>query len=215
MIKIEPSLNFEINEIILGDYNQKNQIYILNNLSRYTKLIYFNCDYMNLEELPELPSSLIYLFCQQNKLIKLPKLPKSLKGLWCSDNELIELPDLPNLLTHLYCDYNQLNVLPYLPNTLKCLMCHYNNLIELPDLPIKLERLVCNDNKLNYPNLDVESINKTNKINFKDKIDKRMKLFNRTLLLEWSARICLNPRRIERLVSSNQISFFDGSFDTI
>jgi len=42
-----------------------------------------------------------------------------------------------------------------------------------------------------------------------------MKLLNRTLLLEWSARICLNPKRIERLLDNNEIDFFDGSFDTI
>ena len=212
MSNINIDLNFDIEEIILNDYNEKNQIYILNNLIRYTKLTYLECNDMNLKELSELPGSLTYLFCKQNKLKKLPTLPKLLKGLWCSDNELTELQILPNSLLFLYCDYNKLNKLPDLPCTLKCLMCHYNNLIELPDLPIKLEMLVCNDNKLSYPNLEYKTINK---INLKDKIDKRMKLLNRTLLLEWSAIICLNPKRIKRLLSTNQICFFDGSFDTI
>ena len=42
-----------------------------------------------------------------------------------------------------------------------------------------------------------------------------MKLLNRTLLLEQSARICLNPKRIERLLDNEEINFFDGSFDNL
>ena len=42
-----------------------------------------------------------------------------------------------------------------------------------------------------------------------------MKLFNRTLLLEHSARISLNPKRIERLLDNLEIDFFDGSFDSL
>jgi hypothetical protein len=42
-----------------------------------------------------------------------------------------------------------------------------------------------------------------------------MQLLNRTLLLEWSARISLNPKRIQRLLNSNEIDFLDGSFDTL
>ena len=73
-ININIGFNFDIEEIILNDYNKKNQIYILNNLKKYRRLSHFNCDYMNLKELPELPDSLTYLFCKQNKLRKLPKL---------------------------------------------------------------------------------------------------------------------------------------------
>ena len=42
-----------------------------------------------------------------------------------------------------------------------------------------------------------------------------MKFINRTLLLEHSARICLNPKRIQRLLNTNEINFFDGSFDNL
>ena len=42
-----------------------------------------------------------------------------------------------------------------------------------------------------------------------------MKILNRTLLLEHSARISLNPKRIQRLLNSNEIDFLDGSFDTL
>jgi hypothetical protein len=41
------------------------------------------------------------------------------------------------------------------------------------------------------------------------------KLLNRTLLLENSAKICLNPKRIKRLLDNLEIDFFDGSFDTL
>jgi hypothetical protein len=42
-----------------------------------------------------------------------------------------------------------------------------------------------------------------------------MKLLNRTLLLEHSARISMNPKRIKRLLDNHEIDFFDGSFDTL
>ena len=42
-----------------------------------------------------------------------------------------------------------------------------------------------------------------------------MKLLNRNLLLENSAKITMNPKRIERLLDNHEIDFFDGSFDTL
>ena len=42
-----------------------------------------------------------------------------------------------------------------------------------------------------------------------------MKLLNRTLLLEHSAMITMNPKRIQRLLDNHEIDFFDGSFDTL
>ena len=66
-----------------------------------------------------------------------------------------------------------------------------------------------------YTETYAETINETNKINLKNKILKRMEVLNRTLLLEHSARICLNPKRIKRLLDNLEINFFDGSFDTL
>ncbi len=54
-----------------------------------------------------------------------------------------------------------------------------------------------------------------NETNSKNRIIKRMKILNRTLLLEQSARICLNPKRIERLLDNLEIDFFDGSFNNL
>ena len=42
-----------------------------------------------------------------------------------------------------------------------------------------------------------------------------MKILDRTLLLEHSAKICLNPKRIERLLDNKEIDFFDNSFDNL
>jgi len=185
----------------------------LPNLSKLS-LIELNCIDNYLIKIPDLPKSLIYLYCANNELIKLPTLPNSLTLLVCYFNNLKELPNLPNLLKILYCHNNNLTKLPNLPNLLKYLNCNTNNLTELPDLPNSLEYLYCSNNNLDliYSDLGIKTINK---INLKNKIIKRMQLLNRTLLLEWSARICLNPNRIERLLGNLEIDFFDGSFDTL
>ena len=95
------------------------------------------------------------------------------------------------------------------------LYCANNNLTELPDLPNSLIDLDCYNNNLTYFNLKIKTINETNKINLKNRIIKRMKLLNRTLLLEHSAMITMNPKRIERLLDNLEIDFYDGSFDTL
>jgi Leucine-rich repeat (LRR) protein len=189
-----------------------------------------DCSYNKLVKLPELPNTLIILNCCSNNLTELPKLPNTFNTLDCSYNNLTELPDLPCSLKKLYCYKNNLTELPDLPNKLTDLNCSNNNLTELPDLPDSLVcyRFAYDDFKLNYPIINFEDyegdeyyilrvkiINETNKINLKNKIIKRIKLLNRNLLLEWSARICMNPKRIQRLLNANEIDFFDGSFDTL
>ena len=230
--------SYDIEEINLSDYNPETRNIILSNLKNYTKLEVFKCYNHNLTELPNLPNSLIELYCSTNELTELPDLPNSLIYLECyynnltelpilpntliylncHHNNLTELPNLPNLLEHLNCSYNNLTELLNLPNLLKFLMCNNNNLTELPNLPNSLTWLYCKeyckDNKLylTYPNLEIKTINETN---FKNRIIKRMKLLNRTLLLEHSAMISMNPKRIKRLLDNNEIDFFDGSFDNL
>lgn len=53
-----------------------------------------------------------------------------------------------------------------------------------------------------------------NEFNSHDKIIicKRLNLLNRQLLLETSAMITMNPRRIQRLQENGEISFFDNLF---
>jgi hypothetical protein len=79
-------------------------------------------------------------------------------------------------------------------------------------LPNSLIKFYCDHNNLTYPNLEIKTINETN---LKNRIIKRMKFLNRTLLLEHSAMITMNPKRIERLLDNLEIDFFDGSFDTL
>ena len=112
------------------------------------------------------------------------------------------------------CSGCNLFELPELPNSLIKLFCNNNNLTELPDLPNSLIELDCSNNNLDliYSDLEIKTINKTN---LKNRIIKRMQLLNRTLLLENSAMITMNPKRIKRLLDNHEIDFFDGSFDTL
>jgi len=238
IINIIPS--YDVEEIILINNfdNDKTRNTISTNFKNYTQLKIFNFMDYNFTELPDLPNSLIKLYCSYRKIIKfpnlllinlnllthftcnnnnlieLPNLPESLTFLNCSFNKITKLPNLPNSLGCLYCDNNNLIELPNLPSSLKYLDCSSNNLTELPDLPILLETLYCHNYYYNliYPNLEIKTVNETNS---KKRIIKKMKLLNRTLLLEQSARICLNPKRIERLLNTNEIDFFDGSFGEI
>ena len=135
-----------------------------------------------------------------------------LKEFYCYGCDLNELPDLPNSLKYLDCSNNKLTKLPDLPNSIVYLGCSNNNLIELPDLPNSIVYLWCSNNNLIYLDEDITTINK---INLKNKIIKRMELLNRSLLLEHSARICMNPKRIQRLLDNLEIDFYDGSFDIL
>ena len=205
--------SYDIEEIILSNYSNQTRNIILSNLKNYTKLKKFKCSICNLTKLQELPNSLIKLDCSFNNLTELPVLPNSLIHLWCQGNKLIKLPKLPNKLTHLYCNNNyNLTELPELPYSLINLECYNNNLTELPDFINKFTKVWSYNNDLTYLNEDIKTINETNS---KNRTIKRMKLLNRTLLLEWSAMITMNPKRIERLLDNLEIDFFDGSFDTL
>ncbi len=50
--------------------------------------------------------TVVYIDCSYDQLTELPKLPNSLKELHCSNNQLISLPELPNSLKQLYCWIN-------------------------------------------------------------------------------------------------------------
>ena len=173
---------------------------------------------LNYDIFPKLPSNLRLLHCSNNNLTKFPEeLPNNLYDFVCSYNKLVYLPSLPKSLVVLNCFHNLLVELPELPDDLKVLTCDYNKLSVLPDFPklFEDENLGCSRNaklKYIYNDFKIETINQTN---LKTKIIKRMKLLNRTLLLEQSARICLNPKRIERLLDNEEINFLDGSFDNL
>ena len=206
--------SYDIELINLLDYNNETKNIILSNLKNYKKLKIFYCNNCHLDKLPNLPNSLVYLYCGYNNLIKLPNLPNSLKILFCCYNNLIELDNLPNSLIILGCSYNNLTELPDLPNTLEDLYCHNNNLTKLPDLPYILTYFDFANNSLHltYRDLKIKTINQTNT---KNKAIKKMKLLDRNLLLEHSAVISMNPKRIQRLLDNLEIDFFDSSFDNL
>ena len=147
-----------------------------------------------------------------NHILNNLKKYKNLKYFDCANCNLIKLPELPNKLEILICNFNKLKKLPDLPNSLQILNCYYNELTELPDLPCSLYILFCWENKLNHINPNIYSIKE---YQTKQRSLKRLKLLDRTLLLEHSARICLNPKRIQRLLDNHEIDFLDGSFSTI
>ena len=218
----------------------KNEIieYILNNLYKYTNLKKFICSNYRFQssKLPELPNSLIELYCSRCNLKELPEnLPISLKNIYCSLNKITKLPkELPNGLICLDCSNNFLKNLPKLPNTLKYLDCSDNSLKKLPKiLPNKLFSLLCVNNYLNnfdnFPDLPDtlttllcsqtfsinDNINSIRNNQSKNRNFKRLNLLNKNLLLEHSAMITMNPKRIERLLKTGEISFFDDSFSSL
>ena len=144
---IETYLNSLPLDIKIINISSRNLTY-LPDLSRFTKLIRFDCSYNYLIELPPLNNTLILLFCHHNRLTSLPPLNKTLTDLYCHHNRLTSLPPLNKTLTHLYCYHNQLTWLPHLNNTLTHLDCSYNYLIELPPLNHNLVDLVCYNNDL-------------------------------------------------------------------
>ena len=175
-------------------------------------LINLNCSDNRLNELPKLPNTLRDLDCCYNSLNKLPELPITLRYIDCNFNFLNELPKLPNKLKYLDCCDNSLNELPQLPNTLRSLFCVNNYFDNFPDLPDMLIHLICPIKLTLFTEKEINTIKKEQSEN---RIMKRMKLLNRNLLLEWSAIITMNPKRIERLLENGEINFFDGSFSSL
>ena len=205
-----------------------------NNLTKLPNLpdslTHLFCYNNNLIELPNLPTSLIELYSNNNKLTYLPNLPKSLVFLECYNNNLIKLPEIPNSLNHLFCYNNNLTYLPDLPNSLQRLACTYNKLNTTYFKNTIYDEVLEQDEEeetydpetekyvfyYEFSSLNpLKKIKIINEINSKYRTQKRLKVLNRTLLLEHSARICLNPKRIKRLLDNNEINFFDGSFDML
>ena len=208
-----------------------NKISVLPNLKYLTSLVELDCSNNNLKKISdELPDTLITLDCSNNCLTKLPNLSNSLINLYCDNNILIKLPNLPKSLLNLCCSNNNLSFsikgIPELPSNLEYFNCERNKLTELPDLPSSLIRFHSISGNLLYqtyyccqPDSPFTSnemfLMNINQTNAKNKAIKKMKLLDRTLLLEQSAKITMNPRRIKRLLDNLEIDFFDGSFDTL
>ena len=155
-----------------------------------------------------------------NKLVKLPYFEDSqkLKSLIIPLNNLLEIPNnLPRTLEYLNCSNNKLQHIPNIPSNLESLYCNNNNIVTLPFIPRHVKYL-CFDNNpvqhLFYYNNSLEFRQKNNilyhfrynyylrkfgKKIFYSLLKKRINKYKRELL-ENSARISMNPKRVERLL---------------
>ena len=129
------------------------------------------------------------------------ELPPKLEVLWCNYNKLVELPNIPETLINLKCSSTTLLNINPLYNLIE-------KTVGIQNFRIIYQKGFILKNGNYYFEILKEFQSKNRSL-------KRLSLLGRTLLLEQSARICLNPKRIERLLESGVINFFDGSFETI
>jgi hypothetical protein len=162
-------------------------------------------DIKQLYELPYIGDSneLGVLILDNNNLIKLPYLTNTIYYLCCDNNKLREIPSLPNNLVNLYCENNQIYVLPFINKKLynKLYLVIYNNPITNYIFNgYKLETKKINklyNFRYNY------YLRKYGKRIFYYLLKKRMMKIKQELL-ETSAKIMMNPKRIERLLEMDE-----------
>ena len=158
------------NESLCLSLNLRN-LSILPDIRRFDRLVYINCSYNNLTELPEWLffelKHLLSFSCNHNQLITLPFLPTNalLRDLSCSGNLLVELPPFSRNLISVDCSINQIKTLPplihalqlrdficcknklqWIPGLIKntnlcMLFCSYNQLKRLPVLPDSVKQV--------------------------------------------------------------------------
>ena len=81
---------------------------------------WLNLSYLNLTELPPLPSNLRKLKCYRNSLTTLEGLPKGLKQIWCNSNKFENLKGLPDGLLFISCSDNEnLNSIEDIPDSVR------------------------------------------------------------------------------------------------
>ena len=107
------------------DYDELNESKSFDIL-KYDKIVYLDCCYNNLINLPILPINLINFDCSYNKLINLPILPKYLKYLSCSNNKLNYLPKINKL----YLIFYDKNIIKYINS--------FNKIYNLNTIKIKI-----------------------------------------------------------------------------
>lgn len=162
-------------------------------------------DIKQLHELPYIGDSneLGVLILDNNNLIKLPYLTKTIYYLHCDNNKLREIPPLPNNLVHLYCENNEIYVLPFINKNLynKLYLVIYNNPISNYIFHgYKLETKKINklyNFRYNY------YLRKYGKRIFYYLLKKRIMKIKQELL-ETSAKIAMNPKRIKRLLEMDE-----------
>ena len=190
----------------MGYFINKDARYIIDNLEKFINLKKFNCRHHCLERLPKLPKSLKELDCSYNIITKIEdnELPPKLEILWCQYNKLVELPNLPETIINLNCSPDTLLTIFPLYSTIQK-SCSIQSFLTIYRKGVLLKD---DTNYYNYFKIIKEFQSKNRSL-------KRLSILGRTLLLEQRDRICLNPKRIERLLESGIIDFFDGSFENI
>jgi hypothetical protein len=162
-------------------------------------------DIKQLYELPYIGDSNVLgvLMLDNNGLITLPYLTKTIYYLCCSNNKLREIQYLPDNLINLYCENNEIYVLPFITDNLykKLYFVVYNNPISnyiFDEYKIQTKKI----NKLynfryNY------YLKKYGKRIFYYLLKKRIMKIKQELM-ETSAKIMMNPKRIKRLLDLHE-----------
>jgi len=162
-------------------------------------------DIKQLYELPYIGDSneLGVLILDNNNLIKLHYLTNTIYYLCCDNNKLREMPSLPNNLVNLYCENNEIYVLPFINKKLynKLYLVIYNN---------PISNYIINGYKIETKNINKlynfrynYYLRKYGKRIFYYLLKKKMMKIKQELL-ETSARIMMNPKRIERLLEMDE-----------
>ena len=155
---------------------------------------------MNIKNLIKLPyfedsQKLKSLIIPLNNLLEIPnKLPHSLEYLNCSNNKLKRLPNISPNLESLYCNNNNIHMLPLIQFHVKYL-CFDNNPVSILYTSGGFHKI----NKILYYFRYNYYLRKFGKKIFYLVLKKRMNRYKRELL-ENSARISMNPKRVERLL---------------
>ncbi len=157
-------------------------------IRRLVKLPYF-------EDSQKLKSLIIPL----NNLLEIPNnLPRTLEYLNCSNNKLQRIPNISSKLESLYCNNNNIDMLPLIPNHVKYL-CFDNNPVHHLYYYNNSSEFRKKNNILYYFRYNYY-LRKFGKKIFYSLLKKRMNKYKKDLL-ENSAKIAMNPKRIERLLN--------------
>ncbi len=186
------------------------------------------CNMNKIIKLPNLPNGLILLNCGNNLLSEIPEIKDTmLETLYIHSNFITTITKIPKSVLYFNCAYNYISILPDLPSNLLCFDCSNNYLKELPYLPSSLFYFQRFNNPLNgyyydpmEGGLDYQITELSNLIKYINTVIIKNKTVSRNKeikyeLLELSARITMNPKRILKLLNNNEISFLDNSFDHI
>lgn len=122
---------------------------------------WLNLSYLNLTELPPLPSKLRRLKCDSNLLISLKGLPTGLLELECSCNDtLTSIDDIPDTIKHIsIISCASLATINRLPSSLNSLCMDYmGGLLHIAYFPPKLEYLSISETPLETIPLFPESL---------------------------------------------------------